>query len=257
MMGMKARAGLIAALILTGAPAKADIDALAGALAASQAAFDAFRKMAPTGTDGSGIPGMADPAAAAILDAAWNLDVLQIANPVEARDLQALDKICLTGMIIWKSYVFERLDGLEILDTKILKRIVQHQTEIGPGMAFSIRCAAAFIDAYETAAPEAAVDQKGTYQFWIEKEEGWIVSSFGVVCAGIFAADNSHPLNDALHAVLPGLLAPGRQTLDRDALLRSTHDAMTETPVMPGARDLKGCSDLEALLAPRPGGEAR
>jgi len=198
----------------------------------------------------AGFAGMAEPAAAAVLNAAWNLDALKMANPVDAKDLQALDTICLNGMIIWKSYVIDRLDGLEDIETKILKRVVQYQAEIGPGMAFSIRCGAAFIDAYEVAAPEAVIGQSGAYQLWIDKEERWIISSFGVVCAGIFTADNSRPLSDALHAVLPGLVAPNRQTLDRPALLRSSHDAMAEAPVKPGARDLKSCSDLEILLAP-------
>jgi hypothetical protein len=254
---MKVRIGLIGALMLLGTPAGADPDASATALASSQAAVGAFSEMLSRSTVENGFPGMADPTAAAILNAAWNLGALKIANPAEAKDLQDLDKICMNGMIIWKSYIFDRIDGLEDLDTKILKRIVQYQAEIGPGMAFSIRCAAAFIDAYEAAAPEVAVDQRGTYQFWIEKEKGWITSSFGVVCAGVFAADNSRPLSDALHAVLPGLVAPDRQTLDRDALRKSAHDAVAGTPVMPGAKGLKSCNDLETLLAPGPSGEAR
>jgi hypothetical protein len=128
--------------------------------------------------------------------------------------------------------------------------MVQYQAEIGPGMAFSIRCGAAFIDAYKAAAPEAIVDQSGAYQLWIDKEKGWIISSFGVVCTGIFAADNSRPLSNALQAVLPGVAAPDRQILDRDTLLKSVQAAVAEAPVMPGGRGSKNCRDLEMLLAP-------
>lgn len=137
-------------------------------------------------------------------------------------------------MIVWKSYLFDRLDGLDDLEARILKRMVRYQVEFASGVAFSIRCAAAFINAYETASPEATVDQRGAYELWVDREKGWIVSSFAIVCTGNLAADNSRHLSDALHAVFPALLAAGRRTLDRPGFLTSVQDAMAETVIMAG-----------------------
>lgn len=248
-MGELARSGLVVALVLAGMPAKADTNGSAAALAASHAAHDAVRQFHDKTASAHDLPEASDPAVAAILAAIWNPDLLQVPNPIKAGDLQNLDGICRNGMVVWKSYLFDRLDGLDDLEAKILKRMMRYQVEFASGVAFSIRCAAAFINAYETASPEATVDQRGAYELWVDREKGWIVSSFAIVCAGNLAADNSRHLSNALHAVFPELLAAGRRTLDRPAFLTSVQDAMAEAAVMTGTRDLNDCSDLKALLA--------
>ena len=249
MMGELVRRGLVIALMLAGMPAKADTGSSAVALPEIRASRDAFRQLLDKTDPEHDLPEASDPAVAAILAAIWNPDLLQVPNPIKAEDLQNLDGICLNGMIAWKLYLFDRLDGLDNLEAKVLKRMVRYQAEFGSGVAFSIRCAAAFINAYETASPEATVDQRGAYEVWVDREKGWIVSSFAIVCAGNLAADNSRHLSNALHAVFPELLAAGRRTLDRPAFLTSVQDAMAEAAVVAGTRDLNDCSDLKALLA--------
>lgn len=252
MIGTMARSAFAAALILATFPAEAGSSATA--LAKSQAAYDGFRQLFDKTGPGQDFPETTDPAVAAILAAAWNADLLQTPDATEVGYLQALDSICRNGMVIWKTYLFEQTGGLENLDEELPKRMVRYQAEVGPGIAFSIRCAASFIDAYEAASTGTAADQEGAYGYWVDAEQRWIPSAFGIVCAGIFADANSRPLSDALHAVLPRLTAPDRRTLDRDAVLGPARDAMVATPAMPGTRGSKGCRDLEALLRPGEGG---
>lgn len=255
MIGTLARSAL-AALILTGFPVGAHADGSAAALVRSQAAFDGFRQLFGKIGPGQDFPETTDPTVAAVLAAAWNTDLLRTSDAAEIADLEALDSICRNGMIVWKTYLFEDIGSLESLDEVLLKRMVRYQAEVGPGIAFSIRCAASFIDAYK-AAPVEAADQEGAYSYWVDAEQRWIPSAFGIVCTGLFANENSRPLTDALHAVLPGVTAPDRRTLDRDTLLKSARDAMAAAPVMPGARGQRGCRDLQALLTAQPEGNHR
>jgi len=256
MIGTLARSALATALILAGFPVGADAGNSAAALARSEAAFDGFRQLFGKINPGQDFPETTDPAVTAVLAAAWNTDLLWTPDSAEIGDLEVLDSICRNGMIMWKTYLFEDIGRLESLDEVLPKRMARYQAEVGPGIAFSIRCAASFIDAYE-AAPSGATGQEGAYSYWVDAEKRWIPSAFGIVCAGVFADQNSRPLTDALHAVLPGLTAPGRRALDRDALLESARDAMAEAPVMPGSRGLRGCRDLEALLTVQPEGNDR
>ncbi|WP_152613560.1 hypothetical protein [Inquilinus limosus] len=242
--------------MLVGLATEASAGSSATALAESQAAYNGFRQMFEKVGPGHVFPEATDPAVAAVLAAAWNTDLLWTPDAVEIANLEALDSICRNGMIMWKAYLFEDIDRLESLDEVLSKRMVRYQAEVGPGIAFSIRCAASFIDAYETTLSGAA-DQKGAYSYWVDAEQRWIPSAFGIVCAGLFANENSRPLTDALHAVLPGLIALDRRTFDRDALLKSARDAMAGAPVMPGARGRRGCRDLQALLTAQPEGNIR
>lgn len=250
MIGAMARSCFVIASVLAGMPEVADAGGPAKALEASQAAWDAFSQLLDKAPEDD-LPKMSDPGVAKVLAAVWNPDFLQTPGFVGAEYLRDLDKICLNGMVVWKSYLFERTGGLEDLDTKMFKRMTRYQMEFGSEVAFSLRCAATFIDAFEAAAPETSIEQKGAYRQWIDRETGWIVSSFGIVCSGLLAADSSRLLSDALHTVLPGLLTPGRRTLDRAAFLESAHHIIAEAAVAPGDRNPKGCSDLEALLTPQ------
>lgn len=257
MIGPLVRSALATALILAGFPVGAYAGSSAAALARSQAAFDGFRQAFGKISPGQDFPEMADPAVAALLAAAWNTDLLWTPDATEIANLEALDSICRNGMIMWKTYLFEDIGGAESIDEVLPRRMARYQAEVGPGIAFSIRCAASFIDAYEAASPEAAADQEGAYSYWVDAEQGWIASAFGLVCAGVFADENSRPLADALHAVLPGLTAPDRRVLDRDALVESARDAMASIPVMPGVRGLTVCGDLKALLVMQPEADDR
>lgn len=232
----------------------AEAGSSATAAAKSQAAYDGFRQLFDKTDPGQDFPKSTDPAVAAILAAAWNADLLRTSDVTEAGYLQALDTICRNGMVIWKTYLFDQIGGLENLGEEPVKRMVRYQSEVGPGIAFSIRCAASFIEAYETASPRTTADQAGAYGYWVDAEQRWIPSTFGILCAGIFADVNSRPLSEALRAVLPRLIAPDRRTPDRGAVLGSARDAMVAAPAMPGARGSKGCRDLEALLGPGEGG---
>jgi hypothetical protein len=249
MMGAVARGGLVAFFMLAGALAVADTGSFAPARAASQAAYDGFRELLKQNGPEHGLPETSDPTVVATLAAVWDSDFLQVPKSVRTEDLENLDKICLNGMIVWKTYLFDGFGGLNNFEEKFIKRLVRYQAAIGPGLAFSIRCADLFIIAYEAAPSESAIDQEGAYNYWVDKERGWIVSSLAIICAGIFTDNNSRPVGDALHAVLPGQLASDRQTFDRDAFLNSARDAMAQAAAMPGTRGLKGCGDLKALLA--------